>query len=142
MYRNTAMVYYGRPIQHYGVLGMKWGVRKSKDERRSDREKKEAEKAERNRRKQVRKNRRTLSDDELRKEVDRLTLEKKFKDLSDADLAPGRSAVGSFLKTQGGKALASAAVGGIAYLGYSAITGDFDLKRAADYIFPNPNRKK
>lgn len=133
---------YDLPVMHYGVKGMKWGIRRSQEQLDAARGEKVKRKEERQRRKQVRKNRRILSDDELKKEVDRLSLEKKYRDLSDSDLNPGRSAVSRFLKSSGGRVATSAAIGSLAYLGYSAMTGRFDVNRAADYMFPNPNRKK
>lgn len=133
---------YSTPIMHYGVKGMKWGIRRSKDQLSDSNGEKTLRDKERQRRKQVHKNRRILSDADLKKEVDRLTLEKKYRELSDADLNPGRSAVSKFLKSSGGRVATSAAIGSLAYLGYSAMTGKFDVTRAADYMFPNPNRKK
>lgn len=134
-------------LQHYGIKGMKWGIRRTEAQLQRARGKlnsdREADKAERARRKQVRKNVRTTSDEDLRKEVNRLELEKKFKNLSSEDLNPGRTAVSRFLKTTGGRVLTSAAVGSLAYAGYLAVGGtDPKGQQLANYLFPNPNRKK
>lgn len=148
-------------LQHYGIKGMKWGIRrteeqlarargslassKSKLTSRVDKAlgRSSAERAERSRRAKVRKNVRTTSDEDLRKEVNRLELEKKYKSLSDEDLKPGRTMVKKFLKSTGGRVVTSAAIGSLAYAGYLAVGGkDPEGRQLANYLFPNPNRKK
>lgn len=148
-------------LQHYGIKGMKWGIRRTEDQlarargslasskskltSRVDKAlgRSSAERAERNRRAKVRKNVRTTSDEDLRKEVNRLELEKKYKSLSDEDLKPGRSMVKKFLKSTGGRVITSAAIGSLAYAGYLAAGGqDPEGRQLANYMFPNPNRKK
>ena len=139
-------------IQHYGIKGMKWGVRRyqNKDgtltaegkKREQAKYKHEASKAARKDRRDAYKNRRTLSDDELQTRVKRLELEKKFKNLTEEDVKPGRIAVKRLLSSTGARILSAAAVGGAVYAGRYALTGKFDTEEAANYIFPNPNRKK
>lgn len=132
-------------LEHYGIKGMKWGIRRTEEQLRRARGKLEsdANRAEVKRRKSTYKNRRTISDDDLRKEVSRLELEKKYKNLVDEDVRPGRTAVQKFLKSTGGRVLTSAAIGTMAYAGYLALGGsDPDGTKMANYLFPNPNRKK
>lgn len=132
-------------LEHYGIKGMKWGIRRTEEQLRRARGKLEsdANRAEVKRRKSTYKNRRTLSDDDLRKEVSRLELEKKYKNLVAEDVRPGRTAVQKFLKSTGGRVLTSAAIGTMAYAGYLALGGsDPDGTKMANYLFPNPNRKK
>lgn len=148
-------------LQHYGILGMKWGIRRTPEQLArargalsSAKKKVDAgvdkavgrtasERKEINRRAKVRKNVRTTSDEDLKKEVSRLELEKKFKNLSEEDLHPGRAGVKRFLKSTGGRVITSAAVGSLAYAGYLAVGGkDPEGRQLASYLFPNPNRKK
>lgn len=135
-------------IVHYGVKGMKWGIRRYQNpdgtltEAGKNRANKEARRKVVKERKEASKNRVLLSDEELRKRVTRLEQERKLKNLTEQDITPGRTAVRSFLTQNGKKILASAAVGAAVYLGHYAMTGKFDPQQAANYIFPNPNKKK
>ena len=72
-------------LAHHGVKGMKWGVRKDESHSGSKF------------RRDVIKGRGTMSDEQLRKAINRLQMEKRLKDLASEDLGVGRKAVGSFL---------------------------------------------
>ncbi len=145
---------------HYGVKGMKWGVRRRKNKtsngrRSSKKYKREETRKVRTDRKKASRNRRNLSDKELNDRIRRLENEKKLKKLTDEDLKPGRTAVKNFMKANG-KRLAS----GLAGVGISAATGfaafylknkisskspNFkggDWQEFAKYVAPNPNAKK
>ena len=78
-------------IQHYGVKGMKWGVRKAV-KTRSD-----SAKRERSWKKQYR-DRGKMSDDELRNVVNRLRLENEFAKLSGQASKGQRKMAKSFIK--------------------------------------------
>lgn len=75
----------GNFLEHFGVKGMKWGIRK---DRRPRTAKAAAKKA------------RSLSDDELRSAVNRLNLEKQYVQLTTGKSGPSRIARGRSLVNQ------------------------------------------
>lgn len=136
-------------LYHYGVKGQKWGVRRyqSKDgslttagkkRRRADNQDREIRKE----RKQASKNRRTLSSEEINKRISRLKLEREFKTLTEENISPGKKAAKDILKNASIRVATAAAAGTTAYLVKAAMTKHFDVKEAANYIVPNPNKKK
>lgn len=132
-------------LMHHGVLGMKWGVRKARPTSGKARGKtktvsvNDKEKASR---KSALKKRRTLSDADLRKRIDRLKMEKEFKSLTKEDVSPGKKFVSDVMSSAGKKMLTVAAAGAMAYGVRAAMTRDFDIREAASYIAANPNKKK
>ena len=115
-------------LKHYGKKGMKWGVTKGKRT------------SVRSERKATSKKRRGLSDAELKKRVERLQSEKKLKDLTDADIAPGRSAVKRILSSSGEKAAKTIVSGAILLAVKTAVTKEFNPKDAAGYVAPKPKK--
>ena len=80
-------------LAHHGILGMKWGVRRSEAQlarARGHSSKSSDDKNEVSARKAAVKNRRTMSDADLKKKIERLKLEREFKNLTEDDIAPGR----------------------------------------------------
>ena len=113
----------------------RWKVKSEKQRLR------EADKAIKKDRYSASKNRRTLSDSDLDARINRLKKEQQLRELTDADLRPGRTAVRKFIATSGGKVITAAATGALAYAGYSFMESN-GFAKAANYIFPNPNKKK
>lgn len=128
-------------LKHYGVKGMKWGIRRSEAKLAKNRVKKE-EKAAKKDRKEAAKHRRILSDADIKQRIERLQNEKRLKELTDSDLKPGRTAVANILKSSGTKVASAAAAGAAAYAIKVAMTKKFDIGEAASYIVSNPNKKK
>ena len=126
-------------LAHHGIKGMKWGVRKS--EIQSSRVKKKHSNSLLNRNEVSARNRRTMSDADLKKRIDRLKMEREFKSLTEDDIAPGRKCVSEILSTSGKKVLTMAAAGAMAYTIKYAMTKEFNSKEAAQYMAANPNKK-
>lgn len=132
-------------LEHYGIKGMKWGVRRTEEQ--LERVRGRPQKLSSNdkvitKRKAERANRRTMSDADLKKRIERLKLEKEFKDLTDQDISPGKKYVSDVLSSSGKRFLTSAAAGAMAYAVKAAMTKHFDVREAAGYIASNPNKKK
>ena len=95
-------------LQHYGVLGMRWGVRRARPKsssgsrfsRKSYKNSKELKKKSVEPKKKTIKD---LSDNELRSKINRLELEKRYKELSGSDKqsSRGKKFVMDVLETSG-----------------------------------------
>lgn len=139
-------------LQHHGILGMKWGVRRteaqlarargsSSDSDDSSSSAKKTSASEKAERKKAVANRRTMSTSELKERIERLKLEKQFKDLTEEDLSPGKKAMSEIMTSAGKKVATAAVAGGIAYATRYALTKKFDASDFANYVASNPNKK-
>ena len=108
-------------LAHHGILGMKWGVRRS-----------EAQLA------RARGHSSKSSDDKNEVSARKVAVKNRTED----DIAPGRKYVSEILSASGKKALTMAAAGAMTYAVKTAMTKEFNLKEAAQYIAANPNKKK
>ena len=135
-------------IQHHGVLGMKWGVRRYQpypDGHSAGREIGKAAKARKSAIKEKRsdlKNRSILSDEQLRQKINRLQMEKQLRELTDSEVNSGRNFVQSVLRDAGKKALTTALTGASLYDGKALVTGSFDAQEFGNAIFNGGAKKK
>lgn len=93
------MSQYNDDINHSGVLGMKWGHRKSDSGGSAARTKKTSKKS----KPDVKK----MSDEELKKTVSRLQLEKQYSQLSNQNVSRGKEHTKNAMKVMAGVAAAT-----------------------------------
>lgn len=127
-------------LEHYGIKGMKWGVRRKRgsDGRvvggKSKITKKEAKI--RAKRQKMSNNRRQLSDDDVKKAVERLQNEKKLKQLVDEDLSPGKTIAKKVLSESGQTAARAVITGVGVYAVRAALERKFDPMEASKHLKP------
>lgn len=93
-------------LYHYGVLGMKWGVRRTPAQLAKSNGKvkrKSEDNAKKSDMKKAVKSRRTLSDADLKKRIERIKMEKQLKDLTAEEISPGKKFVSEVLSSSGKK---------------------------------------
>ena len=151
-------------LYHHGVKGQRWGilryqnkdgsltplgksrrksqyVNKSKKPSSEERAKLSNSKKRRELSDMV-KNRKLMSDKTLKEKIERLKLEKQFKDLVEDDIAPGRKAIKEILAEAGKKGAATALTGAMLYTGKAALSKEFNPKELGDAIFNGGPKKK
>lgn len=131
-------------LYHYGVLGMKWGVRRTPEQlaKANVRAKRKSEdNAKRSDMKKAVKSRRTLSDADLKKRIERIKMEKQLKDLTAEEISPGKKFVSEVLSSSGKKVATALVTGAVLYGTKAALTNRFDIKELAGYMTPKPKNK-
>jgi len=118
---------YGDELYHHGIKGQKWGIRRFQPYSKGQKKGKEVGKAAKGKslkeknatviadRTKALANRRHLSDDELRKRINRLRLEEDFKNLSKRDISKGKSEVRKAISNKFTMAAATVATGAAIY---------------------------
>lgn len=116
-------------LEHHGVKGMHWGVRKSRSPK---------EQAVRDKRKTLSNNRRIISSKDLDATIERIQKEKKLKSLVDEDLSPGKKAVAAIVSDTGQKVARTVLAGASLYA--IKVLLDKKMHGASPYIAPRPKR--
>lgn len=131
-------------LYHHGILGQKWGVRRYQNEDGSltaTGKKKYADDTAKADRKEALKNRRSLSDTDIKKRIERLKVEKQLKELTEEDISPGKKAVSDILASSGKKAATAVVTGAALYAVKAAVSKEFNVKELASYMTPKPKSK-
>lgn len=137
-----------KELRHYGIKGMKWGIRRTPEQLGHKSAEKFNKKRERMENKKKRaemraasKNRRLLSNEEIRNRIERIRLERQLKDLTDEELAPGRKFVKDVLSSSGKKVASLVVTGGTIYAIKAAIQGKINKNELANAVFNGGPKK-
>lgn len=86
------------------------------------------------------KNVRKLSDADLKKKVERLSIEKKLKDLTSDDVSPGKKFVSGVMSSSGKKVATAFVTGAALYGTRAALTKEFNIAELGRYMTPKPKK--
>lgn len=86
------------------------------------------------------KNVRKLSDADLKKKVERLSMEKKLKDLTSDDVSPGKKFVSGVMSSSGKKVATAFVTGAALYGTRAALTKEFNIAELGRYMTPKPKK--
>lgn len=136
---------YGGALIHSGIKGMKWGIRRYRNEDGTlTEEGKRRYKRQDSRRKKLEdsKNVGYMKANELNEKVRRLEQEKRLKDLTTELYNPGKKTVMDLLQSTGGRIAATAITGAALYGAKALITKKFESDEFADAVFRGGAKKK
>lgn len=143
-------------IEHSGILGMKWGLRRfqfsdgtytalGKARRRigsgrsADNERYKAKQDER----QAVRDRRIMSDEELDARIKRLEKEKKLKELTENDLSAGKKFVKGVMSDSGKKIASTLLTGAVLYAVKTKTAGEkMSAKGFSEHVFKEKDKSK
>lgn len=128
-------------MQHHGIKGQKWGVRRfqNTDGSLTTAGKQRASEA---KKRTDSKNRGTLTNAQLKAKIERLQMEKQLRELTNQEVNSGKVYTQKILKDVGSRVLTTVATGAILYAGKAAVSGSFDTKEFANAIFNGGPKKK
>lgn len=84
-------------LYHYGVLGMKWGVRRQRSSSSNSGGKRPRKGKKQSQRKKVR----SMTNQQIQKKIRRMEMEKRYLDLHEELYSPGKKFIKNILRTQG-----------------------------------------
>lgn len=134
-------------LAHHGILGMKWGVRRTPEQLGNQSAPKKAKRTLEQKQSEDAKrydyaNRGTHSDAELRQKIERLKMEKELRELTMQELSPGKAFVNQVMKEAGKRAATTALTGAMLYGTKAAIGKEFNRKDFASAVFNGGPKKK
>lgn len=143
-------------LYHYGILGMRWGVRRTPAQlgrsttgKKTSSSKSNSKKVSSTSKQSNKKSVKDMTDDELKSKINRLELEKRYKDLSSSDSSKGKVFTKQYLAEAGKKMLADTAVDvasqAVKYVIVKKVNKAFNERNKEgeliDVVFTNNKRK-
>ena len=133
---NRTVTVHGSELFHAGVKGMKWGVWNEETRARYTGTKKGRKTST----KKETKNPRKMSDEQLKRNIDRLQKEAEYRRLSN-QTDPGKAFVTDVLQQVGKKVIVSASAGAILYGLQTVLGNKFDLGGLGRAVFNGGPKK-